>query len=352
MKVMCTSGCVFILLLAVSAGEGSSFSEALQDANKLYSDGKREEARDAYRELIDRYPGEPELHRAYGKLSTICYVLKRWDEGVEASSKVFELAPKTFAAQGILSTVAFNLGKCYEGLQDYDQCQEALLKCALYYPWCWSSARAIEHLKLINTYTERYAQSELVAKLYFHICKPDAKTMKEAVDFLTRTLEAVDGNRDRVEQFLLFQKYGSAGPDREVGTEDDVRNILEDIGVPEDPDREAALEVSRQYYQWDYPYYGQHRRKGYLFLLSGQPKEALVAFQKEYNMCPADKPKALEDATDDILRALKTITGNLQSGQRFLEFQKYGAAGADGQRGTEDDLIDVVEEVLESVEWF
>jgi hypothetical protein len=162
-------------------------------------------------------------------------------------------------------------------------------------------------------------------------------------------LEAVDGNRDRIGQFLLFQKYGPAGPDGRVGTEDDVKNILEGIQPPADAARQAALDVSLGYYVWDLPSYDQQRKKGYLLLLTGQPKQALVAFQKEYSTCPVADAKALGNATDDILRALKAITGNLQAGERFLAFQKYGAAGPDGQAGTGDDLKDPVEEVLETM---
>jgi len=350
MKSILLGGLLMVLLWSSAVAGAPGFREELQAADALNGQGKFEQAADAYQKLIEKYPGEPDLRKVYMNLSSALFLLKRYGEGVTAAKEVFRYGSSDIAGQTELSMAAFNLGKCYEGLKQYDQCQEALLQCALYYPWCyWNSIRAIEHLKLINTYSGRHKQSELVAKLYFYVCKPDADTMKGAVDFLARTLEAVDGNRDRIGRFLLFQKYGPGGPDGKVDTEDDVKNILESIQPPADAARQMALDVSLGYYVWDFPSYDQHRKKGYLFLLTGQPKQALVAFQKEYSMCPAADAKALGDATDDILRALKAITGNLQAGERFLEFQKYGAAGPDGRAGTGDDLRDPVEEVLGAV---
>jgi tetratricopeptide (TPR) repeat protein len=350
MKSVLLGGLLVVLLWSSAVAGAPGFDEEFQAAEKLYGDTKYEEAAEAYLKVVARFPGQPDLYKAYVKLAEVFFRVKRYEEGVAAAKRVFEYDDRTLSRQGDLSQAAFYLGKNYESLGRFDECQEALLKCALYYPWCcWNSARAVEHLKVINAYTGRYKQSELAAKLYFYVCKPDADTMKEAVEFLTRTLEAVDGNRDRIEQFLLFQKYGPGGPDGKVGTDDDAKNVFESTQPKDDAEREKALEVSRSYYQWEYPTYDQYRKKGYLFLLTGQPKQALVAFQKEYSTCPAADAKALGDATDDVLRALKAITGNLQAGERFLEFQKYGAAGPDGQAGSGDDLRDPVEEVLGAV---
>lgn len=324
----------------------ADFKSELQQAAELYGQQKFEEAAAAYKKLTSDYSQEPGLYQAYQRLADASFQLKRFQDGADAAGKVLSYDDGTTARQTVLSQAVFTLAKCYEGLERYDDAQKAFLKCALWYPWChWNSVRAIEHLKGMNTYRQRYGESLAVAKLYFWACSPDDKTMAEAVEFLTKALHAADGNRTRTEQFLLFQKYGPAGPDGFVGTADDLKNILDDIPLPDDPEREAALKVSREYYRWDYPTYDQKRKKGYLLLLTSQPKAALAEFVKGYETAPTD-PTGVKDATDDILKALKALTGNLQAGQRFLAFQKYGAAGPDNLAGTADDLTDPVKELL------
>lgn len=335
----------FAFALLVSA-LFADFGSELQEAEGLSGQGKLEEAAVAFEKLIVDYSQEHELFKAYARYAGILFRLKRYEDGARAAEKVSEYDDGTMQRQPALAQATFTLAKCYQGLWQYDEAQEAFLRCALYYPWChWNSVRAVEHLKGMNTYRRRYRESLPVAKLYFWVCAPDDKTMAEAVDFVIKTLQAVDGDRKRVEQFLLFQKHGAAGPDGFVGTADDLGDVLDEIELPEAPEREAALKVSREYYRWDYPAYEQKRRKGYLLLLTGQPKAAVAEFVKGYEAAPAG-PTALGDATDDVLKAMKALTGNMRAGQRFLEFRKHGAAGPDGLAGTGDDLTDPVEELL------
>jgi tetratricopeptide (TPR) repeat protein len=69
----------------------------------------------------------------------------------------------------------------------------------------------------------------------------------------------------------------------------------------------------------------------------GRQTEAIQEARIFYRTCPTAK---LGEAAELIATVLKAADFNLGRANAFLRFQKYGAAGEDGQSGTADDLTD------------
>ena len=82
-----------------------------------------------------------------------------------------------------------------------------------------------------------------------------------------------------------------------------------------------------------------HRLRGYVYLFMDKPKEAVAEFKLAYQLCPVEE-KAVQQAVDDAAVGLRAYHGTVLAAQKFLEFQQYGPNGADGKKGTEDDIDD------------
>ncbi|MFO7899950.1 MAG: hypothetical protein R6V58_12930 [Planctomycetota bacterium] len=67
----------------------------------------------------------------------------------------------------------------------------------------------------------------------------DAKSLQRAISDVAVAIKAVDGHIFRANRYLVYQKYGKAGPDKTVGTEDDLTDPLAEPEAGEvDPDEE------------------------------------------------------------------------------------------------------------------
>jgi len=177
------------------------------------------------------------------------------------------------------------------------------------------------------------------AKRYFDFCR--VRDIGSAVDLAGQTLKAADGDINlRVKAFLDFQRFGPTGKDKKTGTKDDLRSPL--AGV--------ALETPREYELLDalaasLPV-SDHRGRGYVHLLKGDPAAALAEFRSGYAVAGE---VGLADAIYDVATALKAIDGHTLRANRYLLFQKHGPSGKDGKPGTKDDLADPLRDVRSEV---
>jgi len=174
------------------------------------------------------------------------------------------------------------------------------------------------------------------AKLYFYVTRLDGEPARQAVNLLSEALKAHDGGIHRLNTFLTYQLHGAAGPDGQVGTDDDVPNILAEIDVASTPERDRLLQEVLGRQPDDHT---GHRARGYIYLFLDKPKLAVAELKKAYQLCPAEG-EAVQDAIDDVALALKAYHGTALGVQKFLEFQQHGPNGPDGQKGTDDDIED------------
>jgi len=180
------------------------------------------------------------------------------------------------------------------------------------------------------------------AKVLYGAAPNSEKEITQAVSLVMETLKAKAHSIALANQFVTFQSYGPAGADGKVGTEDDAANPLEDVRYVVSPEAEAQFAETLASLPEDF---GGRRWRGYLCLYWGKPREALAEFVWRFDHAPL-KEKAINTAIDDIVVALKACYGHTLAGERFMQYQKLGPAGPDGQKGTDDDLTDPTRDVL------
>jgi len=178
------------------------------------------------------------------------------------------------------------------------------------------------------------------AKLYFYVAPLDDKSSQEAIRWLSIALKAHDGTIHRLNQLLSYQRHGPAGSDGQLGTDDDLRNVLATIKVPSTPERDQMLQEILDRQADDYR---GHRLRGFVYLFMDKPKEAVAEFKLAYQLCPVEE-KAVQQAVDDAAIGLRAYHGTGLAAQEFLEFQQHGPNGPDGKKGTDDDIADPLKE--------
>jgi hypothetical protein len=146
---------------------------------------------------------------------------------------------------------------------------------------------------------------------------------------------ANDPKDPRADALDAMNRYGACGRDGKPGTPDDPKPVLPGIGYPDTTARKQAFASAL-------PTLGDgvdaSLQRGWCALYVGDPKQAVAYFTDAFRRSRARR-------ASDIGRIL------LQNGFRPLQgpevdldevsnFLAYGQAGADGKKGTEDDLPD------------
>lgn len=166
------------------------------------------------------------------------------------------------------------------------------------------------------------------------------KDITEAAYDVASAIKAVDGHARRANQYLVFQRYGSAGPDGRGGTPDDVKDPLEGVPLTVDPawDEAARREIAgcRQTYD-------DLRRKARLQIASGHAADALESVRQAYRVRPI-LLEALSESVGDTAMALRAVDGNVFRANTYLLFMKHGKPGPDGKSDTEDDLVNPLQD--------
>ncbi len=324
---------------AISAKAGASYARA----GKLYSSRKYAEALAAYRKyLADTPKVKPTSQATVEQRIGLCLrYTKQYDEALAQFDKV--LASQK--GQWLWWATQVYRGDTLAAMKRFDEAEEAI---ALGLKSSKLSLGLMGQAYRVLTIV-RLKQGEPQAAL------PYAKRMYEvtllygAVDAINRVCECykrIDGDiNPNVREFLEFQKYGPSGKDGQPGTEDDLKNPLDDAPPADEADlaafaREAIPKLEPR----------ACTERGRLWMLAGDYPRALREFTNAYRAAALETtkrkwPRHMTDAAGDIAAALKAIDGHVHRANQFLLFQRYGPAGKDGEPGTADDLANPLKEL-------
>ncbi len=327
---------------AVAAAEGLRKHEAVTAAvrpgvtdmmiGQAYAiAGEHEKAIAAFgKSLAAGGQGEP---FAYEGLIDSLLELKRYDEAMETVGRAMDAYPQGSLAAGF----ADKLVACIR-LGDLD---EAVI--FRFFPKVVSSPKAIESI-LVELISRKSQAGETEAALaYAKLCYDVAPIdqIDTSVGWIARCLKILDMDVTRALAFVEFQKHGQAGPDGQIGTEDDIEAPLSALESP-------LPQAVRQHIETELAkmlptagnIYACLRDRGTVYLCLGQYPEALSSFQAAY---AAATIAQIKEGSALVPRALKAMDGTVVRANRYLVYQRFGPAGEDGKTGTADDLRDPLE---------
>jgi len=188
----------------------------------------------------------------------------------------------------------------------------------------------------------RHDEALAAAKVLYGVAPNSEKEITQAVNLVMQALKAKYRSIALANDFVAFQSHGPNGEDGKKGTEDDVANPLAKVQWTPPPEIEALFKKTVAGLPQDF----QGRRwRGYLYLYWGKPELAIKEFAWRYDRAPLEQ-KAVDEAIDDLVVALKACHGHALAGERFLDYQKYGPKGRDGKAGSADDLTDPLKGIL------
>jgi hypothetical protein len=90
-------------------------------------------------------------------------------------------------------------------------------------------------------------------------------------------------------------------------------------------------------YAWELPF-GRMRRLAVECRDAGEKDKALAAAKMQFLLCPPFHKDALDRSIESVCEMLAEADGNDARAKAFRVYAKEGPAGADGKRGTGDDL--------------
>ena len=186
----------------------------------------------------------------------------------------------------------------------------------------------------------RDAEAMQEARVLFHACA--AASLPQTADLLVGLFKAADGNLARANRLLKYQRFGPAGIDGALGTEDDLQDVLAELPPFKDPKRAElyATAARRQPEDWQ-----GYRRRASFHLYLDQPVQAFEALRKSFSLCPPSDVE-LQRAADDLTGLVVRLTKDKVLGESLVQFMMYGAEGEDGKKGTADDLSDPSPEIV------
>ena len=181
------------------------------------------------------------------------------------------------------------------------------------------------------------------AKILYGAAPNSEKEVTEAVNVVLRALRAKYQSVALANDFVVFQQHGPAGKDDKLKTEDDVEDPLASVTWTPTAEIDALFRKTLASLPEDFE---GHRWRGYLYLYWGKADLALKEFVARYNEAPLEQ-KAVDEAIDDLVVALKAYCGHTLVAQQFMEYQKYGPKGKDGKLGTADDLTNPLQGIFD-----
>jgi|GEM_PF-2353933 len=305
--------------------------------------GKDKEALDAIQKSIADYPalGKESLGYSYGVLAAVKLHMGAVDEAIDAfAQRVDAMADQPDRMAWCLNFISAQLVPALakpENAKFIDPSIEKLgtliARRADCPPLCEQLQKAMVQLLLRKGDTER---GLFEAKVLFDVCWAD--TMPEAVKMLTEVLKATDGSVARANAFLGFVKMGKAGPDKTLGTDDDLTNPLGEIQPPDAQARDARFSEALGAYADDWR---GKLSKATLYRYWGKPEQALVELNGAFAICPMEQ-QPIQLIVDATAQVLVQVSGDPDMAQKFTQFQQLGPAGPDGKKGTPDDLTNPI----------
>ena len=82
-----------------------------------------------------------------------------------------------------------------------------------------------------------------------------------------------------------------------------------------------------------------------MLLAQGQGAKGLETMVTALQVGGSDV-KSLQQAIMDVAMAIRAVDGHVLRANRYVLYQKHGAAGPDGRTGTDDDLTDPLADML------
>jgi tetratricopeptide (TPR) repeat protein len=305
--------------------------------------GKDKEALEAIQKSIADYPaiGKESLGYSYGVLAAVKLSMGAVDEAIDAfAQRVDAMADQPEQVAWCRNFISAQLVPALskpENAKFIDPAIEKLGKLiarrAECPPLCEQLQKAMAQLLQRNGQS---ARALFEAKVLFDVSSAD--TMPEAVRMLSEILKAEDGSVGRANAFLEYVRTGKAGKDKALGTPDDLADPLGDVQPPDAPARDARFTEALGTYPDDWR---GKLSKATLYRYWGKPEQALVELNGAFAICPMEQ-QPIQLIVDATAQVLVQVSGDPDMAQKFTEFQQLGPAGADGKKGTPDDLTNPI----------
>ena len=172
----------------------------------------------------------------------------------------------------------------------------------------------------------------------YRICLDAARDRTQVRNYtlaMAELLRAIDKNLGRANQLINYQRLGPAGPDKKLGTADDLKDPLAAFPRPRYAQREKAFAEARRR-AGDTADAARHR--AYTCLYTGHPDQALAHFLDAFGRAQGDAFKTI--GTELIAVGARAARGHPIDLGAFFDFLNHGPNGPDGRPGTPDDLQD------------
>ena len=255
--------------------------------------------------------------------------LGKWKDAVEADIAAAELNPGSSLTLGALADA---VAAAHDERLETEICKRlrsCIIQRVVDPQTCEPVQTALVRILVANG---DFAEAAFEGKVLVDTCKPE--NLGKAVDLLSMALKGLDGSVARVNKFLEYQKQGAAGPDGKPGTPDDLTDPLVSLESPSKAERDRLFSEAMATLPktWE----GRLSRAT-LNRYWGRPGDALRELKIAFALCPVEKD-TLQKVVDRITEVLVQVSGDRTAGEKFVEFQKFGVAGPDGNPGTPDDL--------------
>lgn len=187
----------------------------------------------------------------------------------------------------------------------------------------------------------KFDQALYEARILLGISSP--QLAEQTANMMARAIKALDRNLARANQLLVFLSYGAAGEDKKMGTADDVTDPLKSMKTFKHTDASTDIASATQTLDDSW---SARVKKAQIYRYYGLSSDALKELKTAFALCPMQK-EPLQAITDVIVDVLVDVSGDLEIGNAFIAFQKYGAAGEDGKVGTNDDLGNPISQYID-----
>ena len=205
-----------------------------------YANNDHQLAIQEFRKLIQNYPNSWfQCQKAQFEIGQIC--LYRLND---PSAAIFEYqsAVNNYQDSYIKPLAQMMIGRAYRKQKQYDVALSEYEKVSLLYP-AYLTEGTQASLDIASMFTEQafgkvnkrakesYLNDALLAykDAYMKCPVNHPELMEQILDGIGRTFRCLDMNMIRSNEFIKFQKYGQAGIDGELSTDDDLTNPLEEI---------------------------------------------------------------------------------------------------------------------------
>jgi hypothetical protein len=157
--------------------------------------------------------------------------------------------------------------------------------------------------------------------------------IKSAAHVVSRAFLAVDGNLQRANEFLQYQRFGPNGPDGKPDGDDNIKtNHLAGVTYPtrSDETNKAFENALAQLDKKDGKSRNDYRAKGFIYLYWGKPTDGAKQF---YQAFKAAKLEEIPAAAQELaIVGIKAKTASLYGLDKVFEYINHSTKGKDGKQ--------------------